>query len=227
MDYKELIERLRKAIISPFDLGPVADAIESLLTENERLKDELAKYRAAPVVAWVFYPKGVGEKYVTYTNPASLDLGKQADRIAYIEPLIVKPVDVEPTAYLSIDCIGERYLCFSKPADNDSCYPLYTNQPVSIRIAELELEVVRLRSVMADVIKAHGYAGGTPIEVMSTPFTPTALPELVEKVEKMTIERCAAECDYVSKNARPSTVSYAYKTGADECAAAIRKLGEQ
>ena len=28
-------------------------------------------------------------------------------------------------------------------------------------------------------------------EVLSTPFTPTALPELIEKVEKMTIERCA------------------------------------
>lgn len=58
-------------------------------------------------------------------------------------------------------------------------------------IAALELEVARLRSVMADVIKAHGYAGGTPIEVMSTQFIPTALPELIEKVEKMTIERCA------------------------------------
>ena len=58
-------------------------------------------------------------------------------------------------------------------------------------IAALELEVARLRSVMADVIKAHGYAGGTPVEVMSTPFTPTALNELIEKVEKMTIERCA------------------------------------
>lgn len=46
-------------------------------------------------------------------------------------------------------------------------------------------------------------------------------------IEKRTIERCEEECDYVSKNARPSTVSYAYKTGADECAAAIRKLGEQ
>jgi hypothetical protein len=42
-------------------------------------------------------------------------------------------------------------------------------------IAALELEVARLRSVMADVIKAHGYAGGTPVEIMSTPFTPTAL----------------------------------------------------
>lgn len=52
MDYQELIERLRKAVISPFDLGPVADAIESLLTENERLKAELAKYRDALVVAY-------------------------------------------------------------------------------------------------------------------------------------------------------------------------------
>ena len=28
-------------------------------------------------------------------------------------------------------------------------------------------------------------------KALSTPFTPTALPELIEKVEKMTIERCA------------------------------------
>ena len=48
--------------------------------------------------------------------------------------------------------------------------------------AALELEVAKLRSVMADVIKAHGYTGGTPIEVMSTQFTPTALNELIEKV---------------------------------------------
>lgn len=61
--------------------------------------------------------------------------------------------------------------------------------------AALELEVARLRSVMADVIKAHGYVGGTPTEVLSTPFTPTALNELIEEVEKMTIERCALEVD--------------------------------
>ena len=47
--------------------------------------------------------------------------------------------------------------------------------------AALELEVASLRSVMADVIKAHGYAGGTPIEVMSTPFTPTALEAMIAK----------------------------------------------
>lgn len=62
---------------------------------------------------------------------------------------------------------------------------------LTAQVAALELEVAKLRSVMADVIKAHGYTGGTPIEVMSTPFTPTALTELIEKVEKMTIERCA------------------------------------
>ena len=52
MDYQELIEQLRKAVISPFDLGPVANAIESLFAENERLKAELAKYRDAPCVAY-------------------------------------------------------------------------------------------------------------------------------------------------------------------------------
>ena len=62
---------------------------------------------------------------------------------------------------------------------------------LTAQVAALELEVARLRSVMADVIKAHSYAGGTPVEAMSTPFTPTALNELTEKVEKMTIERCA------------------------------------
>ncbi len=52
---------------------------------------------------------------------------------------------------------------------------------LTAQVAALELEVARLRSVMADVIKAHGYTGGTPVEVMSTPFTPTALNELIEK----------------------------------------------
>ena len=66
---------------------------------------------------------------------------------------------------------------------------------LTAQVAALELEVVRLRSVMADVIKAHGYAGGTPIEVLSTPLTPTTLNDLVEEVEKRTIERCASFVD--------------------------------
>ncbi len=35
----------------------------------------------------------------------------------------------EPVAWLSTDCIGERYLCFTKPKDNDPVQPLYTAPP--------------------------------------------------------------------------------------------------
>ena len=55
--------------------------------------------------------------------------------------------------------------------------------------AALELEVARLRSVMANVIKAHGYEGGTPTEVMSTSFTPTALEAMSAKVSEMMRQR--------------------------------------
>lgn len=34
--------------------------------------------------------------------------------------------DAEPVAWLSTDCLGERYLCFTKPNDNDPVQPLYT-----------------------------------------------------------------------------------------------------
>ena len=30
----------------------------------------------------------------------------------------------EPVAWLSVDCIGERYLCFTRPDDSDSARPL-------------------------------------------------------------------------------------------------------
>ncbi len=35
----------------------------------------------------------------------------------------------KPVAWISIECIGERYLCFSKPLDNDPVQPLYTAPP--------------------------------------------------------------------------------------------------
>ena len=53
MNHKELIERLRDANKHTFALWfDAADAIESLLAENERLNAELAKYRDAPCVAY-------------------------------------------------------------------------------------------------------------------------------------------------------------------------------
>ena len=82
MDYQELIERLRKAVISQFYLGPVVDAIESLLTENERLKAELAKYRDAPVVAYLYLDTN-GEECFGHPD------GYWPEK--YSKPLIVKP----------------------------------------------------------------------------------------------------------------------------------------
>lgn len=64
---------------------------------------------------------------------------------------------------------------------------------LTAQVAALELEVASLRSVMADVIKAHGYAGGTPIEALSTPFTPTALSAMIAKAGEVTRERCRVE----------------------------------
>lgn len=81
---------------------------------------------------------------------------------------------------------------------------------LTAQVAALELEVVRLRNALEHLSKAAGQTIDvrTPedwvnlniglslsIQVLSTPFTTTALPELIEKVEKMTIERCALEVD--------------------------------
>ena len=62
MNHKELIERMRGfeidhdpkgwPAIQMRDISDMCDAIESLLSENERLNAELAKYREAPVVAY-------------------------------------------------------------------------------------------------------------------------------------------------------------------------------
>ena len=81
MDYQELIERMRKTVISQFDLGPVADAIESLLAENERLNAELAKCRDAPVVA---YRHLMEDGWEYFDAPTGDDCPKCV-------PLIVKP----------------------------------------------------------------------------------------------------------------------------------------
>ena len=52
MDHKELIEWLRERNLTYVEQKQAADAIESLLAENGRLKAEIAKYRDAPEVAY-------------------------------------------------------------------------------------------------------------------------------------------------------------------------------
>ena len=61
----------------------IARAVEAAVLEAQGKQEP---------VAWVYYPKGVGEKYFTLTNPASLDLGKNAGWIAHIQPLYAAPV---------------------------------------------------------------------------------------------------------------------------------------
>ena len=45
----------------------------------------------------------------------------EAEAIAIVKQMMQS----EPIAWLSIDSIGERYLCFSKPRDNDQVQALY------------------------------------------------------------------------------------------------------
>ena len=86
MNHKELIERLRYGSLCPVsgdgceDKLKAADAIESLLVENERLKAELAKYRDAPVVGWQWLNTGTYRKNI-----------KKAALYRDWRPLIVKP----------------------------------------------------------------------------------------------------------------------------------------
>ena len=101
-EYKELIERLR---YEGYDVSrnEAANAIESLLAENERLKhnltsteqtmreyqelaakrlEEIAKYRDAPVVAWVEVVDSYEGPY-HFNGEKLLNVGKHK--------LIVKP----------------------------------------------------------------------------------------------------------------------------------------
>ena len=82
----------------------------------------------------------------------------------------------------------------TKPFDSFNQCTEYARQIQELLAANaaLELEVMRLRDVIFDMAgEEPGISWGKADKVLSTPFTPTALHELIEKVEKMTIERCA------------------------------------
>ena len=69
---------------------------------------------------------------------------------------------------------------------------------LTAQVAALELEVVRLREALTAMV-AYAREDGCGLKIadesLSTPFTTTALNDLVEEVEKRTIERCASFVD--------------------------------
>ena len=79
-------------------------------------------------------------------------------------------------------------------------------RPTSMREAELELENLRLRSMLQELVdlmedtrcgnyKPDSFTCQPAFEALSTPPSTQALAALVEKVEKLTIERCIDICD--------------------------------
>jgi hypothetical protein len=83
--------------------------------------------KAQPVqepVGYVYSEKGVKHGAIERDLPNGTPL--------YAAPLPVQPVQ-EPVAWLSTDSIGERYLCFSKPLDNDPAQPLYAHSPLPVQ----------------------------------------------------------------------------------------------
>jgi hypothetical protein len=46
----------------------------------------------------------------------------------------------EPVAWMSVDCVGDRYLYFSKPLDNDPVTPLYTEPREWVGLTDEEKE---------------------------------------------------------------------------------------
>jgi hypothetical protein len=75
------------------------------------LKKALAQQQAEPVAACVC------------GDPTILNIWHRKDGPCFASQ------QAEPVAWLSIDCIGERYLCFSKPLDNDPVFPLFAHPP--------------------------------------------------------------------------------------------------
>ena len=59
---------------------------------------------------------------------------------------------------------------------------------LTAQVAVLEAEIERLREAL---LVAHDLSTATITRLLNISFTPTALNELIEKVERLTIERCA------------------------------------
>ena len=74
----------------------------------------------------------------------------------------------EPVAFLSVDCIGERYLCFTKPDDDDPLQALYTADQVQAMLAAASqplsaaVEIEGLHNALEELVSCFDpYAWGS------------------------------------------------------------------
>ena len=121
MTHKALVRRLQISCLGLDPIDPlrllVDDVIEALrenaMREVQRLGQEIEQEPVVGITAIrTWFKDG---RVVTQTLCNS-----------WID---TTPPQQEPVAWLSTDSIGERYLCFDKPLDNDPVQPLYTAPP--------------------------------------------------------------------------------------------------
>ena len=72
------------------------------------------------------------EALMPYRSTITREYTKVDAAIDALRQAIAEAEKQEPVAWISIDSIGERYLCFDKPLDNDPVQPLYTTPPQRI-----------------------------------------------------------------------------------------------
>ena len=120
-----------------------------------------------------------------------------------------------------------------------------TIEQLTAHIAALEAEVLRLRGALDSVQQVANRSDGIAgwhlngdiaswdsilpevEDVLSTPLTPTTLNDLVEEVEKRTIERCAGVCKTLDRKEKCHAAGYGpgYLTyTASDCEQIIRAL---
>lgn len=87
------------------------------------------------------------------TDRSRIADGLLSPAIAALERWGSPVVAVEPVAWLSTDCIGERYLCFTKPKDSDPARPLVfgdtTPQPTQAQAGAVPLTVDEIEQLIA------------------------------------------------------------------------------
>jgi len=98
----------------------------------------------------------ITRNYVDGKVPETPNPWKENDelraKLATLEAEKAEREKQEPAAWLSVDSIGERYLCFTKPEDGDEVHPLYLSAGAQPREPMTKDE-------MADMFKAVGIDG--------------------------------------------------------------------